>query len=442
MRKLAIAIGVAAMLVAIVLAARDNTVHQTTPAPVAIQSSTNNAQASNDSTARAVNSNPVLSSADTVKPRTLTRAVFLVREQGANGQLLAYNLSDGRKRFTLPPGLLSADANHYFSAATRYDVTLVFEYDPNTSAQKISAMVPGAWTLSGVSANGRWLALTRVVSESEQQRWLEAKRWQTDIQIVDATNGRAAHSLELDGNFDVDAISADGASLFLIQHLPAVNPDHYAIRLYDLVANQLQEDELREKGNDEVMVGEAWGQVASPDGHWLLTLYMNTQQHESFIHTLDLLNKYPVCVDLPSGNGEMKLLEQYALTLSPDGQTVYATNAALGVVSEVSLVPFGSKVVNTVQFTPVPVKIGEGAAPIARSVNSPDGKTVYFTIGNAVLAYDTIVRKVSAPFTVNSYVVGMNVSGDGKRLYVAGADETVQVFDAISGTAISFAPTK
>jgi WD40 repeat protein len=370
-------------------------------------------------------------------PAAWPSELFFVRPEGAASSLVAYDMADGSQRFSLPAGMLSADRKHFYAAEADGSKTGLRSFDPATGGELSRFTLDGAWALSGVSPTGRWLALTRIASASEKQAWIEANQWKTDVQIVDAQSGQTAHLLSLDGNFEVETIS--GKSLFLIQHLPAVNPDHYLIRLYDLSAEALIADPLRSKGSDEVMAGLAWEGVASPDGLWLLTLYLSTRRDVAFVHTLDLLNKYPVCIDLPSGGGDFDQLKYYSLTLSPDGQKVYATNAVLGAVAEVDLTQ--RQVTRTIFFDPdrsAPEASYDPQAPTARSAISRDGQRLYFTSGREVWVYDTRAGTVSGPYVVNTPVLGLGVSGDGKRLYVASAGQPLRVFDTASGQALSF----
>lgn len=218
-----------------------------------------------------------------------------------------------------------------------------------------------------------------------------------------------------------------------MQHLPAINPDHYLIRLYDLSAEQLQADPLRAKGADEVMAGLAWDGIASPDGHWLLTLYLSTRRDVAFVHTLDLQNKYPVCIDLPSGSGDLDELKYYNLALSPYGQTIYATNAVLGVVAEVDLNM--RQVVRTVKFTPssaVKTTDHSPQAPTSRSVVSKDGQSVYFMSGTGIWVYDASRGQVNGPYSIDTQILGLGLSSDGTQVYVAGADGRTMAVDALS----------
>ena len=203
------------------------------------------------------------------------------------------------------------------------------------------------------------------------------------------------------------------------------------IRLYDLSKEQLLVDPLRAKGADEVMAGLAWDGIASPDGRWLLTLYLSTRRNPAgrgassvaFIHALNLHDKYPVCLDLPSGSGDpagrgassFDALKQYTVALSPDGRKAYATNPALGVVAEVGLNQL--QVMRTVTFDAgIMTKYAPGAS---RSLVSKDGRALYFSSGPVLWRYDIASRTVSAPYAVSAPIVGLCLSSDDQRLYVA-----------------------
>ncbi|HEX9926323.1 MAG TPA: c-type cytochrome, partial [Anaerolineae bacterium] len=214
--------------------------------------------------------------------------LFFVRAQGHRGPLIAYEMPAGREVFSLPAGVPAADGSHYFSAAHEGQDTTLSVFETETGHLKDRFAFAGQWHLSGIAPTGRWLALTEIVSEHERENGVKTNRWQTAIQIVETETGQVAHSLELNGNFEVEVISAQGDALFLIEHLPAVNPTQYRVRLYDLSTQTLQPGALRDKRfSDELMTGLAWGGIASTDGRWLLTLYLNTQGNVAFIHALN-----------------------------------------------------------------------------------------------------------------------------------------------------------
>ena len=211
-----------------------------------------------------------------------------------------------------------------------------------------SFLVDGRWRLAGVSPTGTYVALSR----------RSADRSRTWIQIRGAS-GTRVHSLELRGDFEVETVSRDGERLFLIEHLRGDGSPRYLVRLFDLARDRLASAPLRGQGEPRVMAGLAWSGIGSPDGRWLLTLYLNTARSVAFVHALDLVRSSPLCIFLPTGDsfGELK---SYGLTLSPDGKKLYAANAELGAVAEIDLAT--RKVVRTVRFagTEVPA-----AAPLS-----------------------------------------------------------------------------
>ena len=376
-----------------------------------------------------------------LKPDAWADEPFLVHTEAS---LAAYNMANGVRLFGLPPGLLSADGKRYVTLADGGTLT---QYDVSSGRALQQSIVPGTqhWQLSAIDATGRWAALTRVPTDVEKSVWTKASKWQTDIQVVDlgATNANLEQSFRLDGNFDVDALGPGGASLYLIEHVPAVNPEHYLIRLLNLQTGRLQDGALRDKlAQDDLMTGLAWSSLGTPDGNYLLTLYLDTVRHVAFIHTLDLVNQFPVCIDLPSGSGDLDLLKQYTLAVTPHSTTVYAANAALGVVAEISM---QSKQVSHVEtFAPNALGIpfdNARSTPAAGSVLSRDVSKLFFTRGWDVWSYDTGSRKVDGPILVNAPIASLGLSGDGRRLYIASAQDPVLVFDSANGAPLSFPST-
>ncbi len=325
-----------------------------------------------------------------------------VRPAGSHGALLAYDAGTGARRFSLPAGIASADGSRYFAAAGG----LLRVYDPRTGALLGSHTLAGAWRLGGVSPSGRWVVLAA------------RQGTRTRVRVLDADAWRVARDLDLRGDYDVDTISADGKSLFLIQHLRA---PAYVVWLYDLRTRRLQRpNELRTKGEEEVMAGYAWSALASPDGRWLLTLYLNTKRHLAFVHALDLQGRRAICIDLPSGSGRLEVLESYALALEPDGRTLLAANPALGTVAAIDLARL--RVVQTAALGQALATLGAAEASRSTAALSPDGRTLYVASGARVWAYDTTTLVARGPLDAGALVSGLAVSRDGKRVFAVGSD--------------------
>ena len=179
--------------------------------------------------------------------------------------------------------------------------------DPLTGRRMGTYELGGHWKLGGVSATGRWVGLTRPG---------------TEILVVDTERGVVTHELALSGSFAVETISAAGDFLFLQQNFV---DGSYAVRGFDLAAGKLLPGSLGTKGKTVRMQGAAGQVVASPDGRWLLTVYVETRTNSAFVHALDLVAREPRCIPLPPC--ERCSAKDWTLALAPDGNTLRAANA-------------------------------------------------------------------------------------------------------------------
>jgi hypothetical protein len=336
--------------------------------------------------------------------------LLLLRTFGQRGPLTAIDTATGRQRFALAPGIASADGRVYVTAsqhAKRF--TTVRTFDARTGRLlQTHVYRGGGWTISGLSANGRYLALL----DSFQRRGV------TTIEILDSRLGAVVHTFTLNGSFDVDAVANDGRRVFLIQYLRS----GYLVRFYDVVHRSLAARVLTEKSAP--MQGLAWDAVASPDGRYLLTLYLRGDGAGE-VHTLDLRRGTAVCIDLP--RGDLPAMQQYALALSPDGHTLFASNPTLRLVATVDV--RARRVTRVVYFH-------ANSSPAAQSelaAASRDGRTVYFTSGRALFAYDAAYHRVRGPYRIGFPVAGLTFTRDDRRLLVVSADRRIAWFNAANG---------
>jgi hypothetical protein len=304
------------------------------------------------------------------------------------GGLAGYDVATGRKRFSAQEGVVSADGRTLVVARYPNGRTLLERFDVGTGRLVVRRRFPTQIFLSGVSADGRRVALHEATSY----------RGTTRLVTLDLATGRTKEAT-LTGRFVPEAISNDGQRLFVIQYVGRA----YHVRLYDVGRRALSGD-LRPVNENEPMRGTPVYAVGSPDGRWLLTLYAESLR-KGFVHALDLEHGKAYCIDLP----DAVVVNQYGLALAPDGRTLVAVNLAAGTLAQIDL---GTAEVGR------PVHFGRGAAPNYTNVAfSPRGDLVYFAGLRGVRAYDVRTRRVRGPYRVGP-VGGIAFTGDGRRLIV------------------------
>src|SRR5262249_13983500 len=160
--------------------------------------------------------------------------------------------------------------------------------------------------------------------------------------VLDTQTKRLVRSIILEGDFELDAISPHGGMLYLIQNLGDAG-HHYYVRAYNVTGGRLLDATIVDKTeiNEPQMQGVALTRQLAGQGRAAYPLSINPAENKAFIHILPLTDAvdgplFARCIDLPVG-ATADLLHFYTLTLTPDGSHLYAVNAALGLVSAVSL---------------------------------------------------------------------------------------------------------
>jgi hypothetical protein len=142
-------------------------------------------------------------------------------------------------------------------------------------------------TAAGLSHDGRTLVLARLGAAPH-------------FAVFDTRTLHLRREITLRGQFTFDALSPNGSTLFLIQHLePRSSADRYYVRAYDVRANRLLKQivfDAREKG--EVMTGWAVTRAMGQSARWVYTLY-GRSNGTLFVHALDTVERHAVCIDLP-----------------------------------------------------------------------------------------------------------------------------------------------
>ncbi|MCW3032928.1 MAG: hypothetical protein JWM60_1273 [Solirubrobacterales bacterium] len=178
-------------------------------------------------------------------------------------------------------------------------------------------------TASGLSADGRTLVLIHPRTTFPAPR--------TSMVVLDATTLRVRTRVALRGDFVFDAISPDGATLYLIRYSPSGNPTDYSVRAYDVPAHRLLAKPIVDPHEpDEKMRGVPVTRTTSPDGAWAYTLYDGGGVGVPFLHALDTRHRTARCINLPALAGD---ITGGRFRLSPDGRRLSVVDGATAVTT-------------------------------------------------------------------------------------------------------------
>ena len=160
--------------------------------------------------------------------------------------------------------------------------------------------LPGRWgtwlvttsgQLGGISGDGRVLVLGRVGQTSTVGG--------TQL-LVYMTKARRWHIIHLPGAFSFDALSQDGDTLYLIQHVGNPYGSVYRVRAYDTGERRLLPKVIAERwAGSTTMSGYPIDRVTGPDGDWVFTLYQGPHGGKEFVHALDTAHRFAMCINIP-----------------------------------------------------------------------------------------------------------------------------------------------
>jgi hypothetical protein len=159
----------------------------------------------------------------------------------------------------------------------------------------------------GLSADGGTLVLTRF-TRSYPPRVTRFAVLDADPQAQQSPRpprhrDQAFSLIALHGFYSFDAISPDGATIYLIHlHGGRAGAD-YEVRALDTASGRLRPGAVIDPSEaDEPMNGLPISRATSPDGRWAYTLYQRDGE-APFLHALDTVAGKAVCVDLPQLEG-------------------------------------------------------------------------------------------------------------------------------------------
>jgi len=146
-------------------------------------------------------------------------------------------------------------------------------------------------TAGGLSGNGQRLVLATYGP-------LPGSPGQTRFVVLETRSLRLQRVTDLRGSWSFDAISPDGSTLYLTEHVSAGAHPVYRVRSYDVDDGRLGAPSVAPLESEDEMGGEPVTRAVSPSGRWAYTLYAR-RGHEPFVHALDTGRRQAFCVDLP-----------------------------------------------------------------------------------------------------------------------------------------------
>lgn len=300
------------------------------------------------------------------------------------------------------------------------NTTKLVAFEPQTGVRRWETVIGDAQRVKIVSGDGSLVA----ASPRSERDYL---RGRTTTTLTVAGNARPEpRRYELQGNFEPEAFSTDGNSLFLVSYLPARKPVNYQVRRLDLETGNVEGVYTPDAHLQEQMGGTARIQAASPDGSRLYTLYTvdgaSDAQPRAFVHVLDLDELWAHCIELPKGF-EASDGETAAITVSRDGAHAYLADSNSERLVEIDTVALQVSQVGTVDLD-----IASGT----HLLEAP-GSTLYAASGVDVIALDVESLEERDAWQMFSSISGLQVGTDPNKLYV-GVDDRIIVLDVITGS--------
>ncbi|MEP6639042.1 MAG: hypothetical protein ABJC39_06800 [Chloroflexota bacterium] len=376
---------------------------------------------------------------------TVARAAadaWLVVGRSGEDRLRVMLASTGEERGRLPVGVPSETWDHVLTATPDGSSTVIQNVlvQPGSGGPRRS--IRGAWRLPtvgldvmpvGVAADGNTAALV-------EDRGPDAPAPATSrCAILKGALDPRPRVVELKGAFDFDAISPDGATLFVVEHLPAPPDGHYQVRAVDVATGALRDGVIVDKRNiDEQMGGWPIDQLRRPSG-MVFTLYRG--EEHPFIHALDTVGAGAVCIDLPAtGSDPAEAARDWGVVASGNGRYVIAANATLGLVVDIdptnliarrqtNFQPTAGQAVAVAKYgDPEPGPVGR------RVVAAPDGSAVFAAGATGIVRIAMDDLGVTARMLEGERIDALALTPDGSALFaLRHADGGIVKLDATSG---------
>lgn len=322
-------------------------------------------------------------------------------------------------KFSARNSIPSSNWDVVVKAYRRGNTTKLVAFDPPTGAVRWETVVAGRQKVKIVSADG-----SLAVSGPTGGSGYLGGRTRTTFTV--AGSGRIEpRRYDLEGNFEPEAFSTDGRSLFVVSYLPPRKPTNYQVRRLDLENGEVTGVYTPDAHLQRAMGGTARIQAASPDGTRLYTLYTVKADADSearaFVHVLSLDELWAHCIELPEGFDSSDD-DTGAITVSRDGKHAYLADSNTEAIVEID-----TETLEVSRIGSVDLDVGSGTH-LAESADT----TLYAASGVDVVAVDLDTFEERESWQMFSTVAGLQVGTNPRQLFV-GVRDRIIVLDVETG---------
>lgn len=345
----------------------------------------------------------------------------------------------GRTTVALPPGAATPDWRRYWTVASAdgaATTTTLRELDPATGTELRTLEIEGRWAMpssygaapSGFSTDGSWLVLAAPQTKT-------GTATTSAFAVIDTVRAAVARTVIAPGDHTFDAISADGRSLYVVEHLGY--PAQYRVRVAGGGGAALSIAPIVDiKVAAPQMNGIYHSSVARAGGLWNYGLYFSPTKG-AFIHALNTAQLYAQCIlDVPDGGPAVRAA--WSMLLSPVGSHLYLVNGPAGMIADIG--PETLRVERS-QLHLTPAVQATERRPDHGAAISPDGSRIYAIGDDGILVITTADLSVRTRYVRGTPVRSIALSPDGQRLYVLAEDGSLTRLDAATGKPAGTVPT-
>jgi hypothetical protein len=357
--------------------------------------------------------------ADSASPGAGTRPEDVLFLRTQEGITLVHAVPNGAA-VSLPDAVPSTDWSAAVRAIRQKGETQIVALDSASGARLWTREAAGNLEVKIASEHGRLVAL----GSPRGSAGYPVGRSNTTL-VIAGEDLPEPRTIELTGNYEPEAFSTDGQSLFVVEYLPPKRPTSYRVRRLDLRTEEVVGVFTVDAELQESMQGTARVQAFSPDGRRLYTLYTidgGAGKRQAFVHVLSLDELWAHCVDLPAAFGTADE-RAIALSVTPDGRRLYVAEGSTGTVAEVDTQTLS--VARTAQAA-----FGSDGGT-AHAVAGPK-ETLYLAKGTGLTAVDAATLVPGPSWDVQERITGIQAATDGTRLYV-GLKDQILILDSATG---------